>query len=56
MLDAAASLAAQSSLPADRVLLIDRSATYSHDDPNSAFPDNDFVDDLVEFLAPITRR
>jgi hypothetical protein len=35
--------------------LIDRHETYSHNDPNSASPQNDFVDGLVPFLANIKR-
>jgi hypothetical protein len=37
------------------VTLIDRHETYSHNDPNSASPQNDFVDGLVPFLAKIKR-
>jgi len=35
------------------VTLIDRHETYAHNDPNSASPQNDFVDGLVPFLAQI---
>ncbi len=55
VLDAATALAAQSKIPRKRLTLLDRSATYSHNDPNSASPRNDFVDALVPFLRS-TRR
>jgi pimeloyl-ACP methyl ester carboxylesterase len=56
VLDAARILASQSGIPARRLTLVDREATYSHNDPNSAYPDNDFVEHLVPFLAKIRRR
>ena len=31
-------------------------ATYSHNDPNSAYPDNEFVDSLVPFLKGIQKK
>jgi hypothetical protein len=55
VLDAATNLASQSGIPSDRLTLIDRHDTYSHNDPNSASPQNDFVDGLVPFLAKIKR-
>jgi hypothetical protein len=56
VLDAATALAAQSKIPPKRLTLLDRSATYSHNDPNSASPRNDFVDALVPFLRKIRRH
>jgi len=44
-------LAAQSGIPARNLMLIDRSATYAHNDPSAASPANDFLDNLVRFLA-----
>src|SRR5262249_42723864 len=55
VLDAATLLANQSSIPQRNVTLIDRHETYSHNDPNSASPANDFVDGLVPFLTKIRR-
>ena len=55
VLDAATLLASQSSIPLENVRLIDRHETYSHNDPNSASPQNDFVDGLIPFLAQIAR-
>ena len=48
-------LASQSGIPARNLTLIDRHETYAHNDPNSASPQNDFVDGLVPFLAKIKR-
>jgi len=53
VLDAASALAAQSGIPQANLTLIDRHETYSHNDPNSAFPQNDFIDGLVPFLAKV---
>ena len=55
VLDAATILASQSGIPAANVTLIDRQETYSHNDPNSAFPENEFVDNLVTFLRTVKR-
>ena len=45
----------QSRHPGGQPVLIDRHETYAHNDPNSAFPRNDFIDGLVRFLAKIKR-
>lgn len=55
VLDAATILAEQSGIPADHLTLIDRADTYAHNDPNSASPQNDFLDGLVPFLERIGR-
>jgi hypothetical protein len=55
VLDAATILAQQSRIPLENLTLVDRHDTYSHNDPNSAFPNNDFIDNLVPFLAAIGR-
>ena len=55
VLDAATVLASQSGIPERNLTLIDRHDTYSHNDPNSASPQNDFVDGLVTFLNDIRR-
>jgi hypothetical protein len=53
VLDAARILAQQSGIPDSNLTLIDRHETYAHNDPNSASPNNDFVDGLIPFLAQI---
>jgi pimeloyl-ACP methyl ester carboxylesterase len=55
VLDAARALASQSDIPRRRLMLIDRSKTYSHNDPNSASPRNAFVKNLIPFLKRIGR-
>jgi hypothetical protein len=56
VLDAASSLASQSGIPRRNLTLIDRHATYAHNDPNSAAPKNAFVKALIPFLRGIARR
>jgi pimeloyl-ACP methyl ester carboxylesterase len=56
VLHAARALAAQSGIPRRNLTLVDRHETYAHNDPNSAFPRNDFVARLVPFLASVRRR
>jgi pimeloyl-ACP methyl ester carboxylesterase len=46
----AQALAAQSGIPASNLTLVNRQATYSHNDPAGAYPRNDFVNRLVPFL------
>ena len=53
VLDAARILAEQSGIPKRRLTLVNRSRTYSHNDPNSAAPRNAFVANLVPFLRRI---
>ena len=53
VLDAARNLAQQSGIPDANLTLIDRHETYAHNDPNSASPNNDFVDGLIPFLAQV---
>jgi len=55
VLTAATILARQSGIPASNLTLVDRHATYAHNDPNSAFPENAFLDNLLPFLASIDR-
>jgi hypothetical protein len=55
VLDAATILAQQSGIPLRQLTLIDRHETYSHNDPNSAYPQNDFIDALVPFLDKARR-
>ncbi len=55
VLDAAKALAAQSGVPDSDLTLIDRHTTYTHNDPNSAYPPrNDFLKHLVPFLKKIS--
>jgi pimeloyl-ACP methyl ester carboxylesterase len=56
VLDAARVLARQSDIPRRNLTLVDRHETYAHNDPNSASPNNDFLDRLVPFLRRISRR
>jgi hypothetical protein len=55
VLDAASALAQQSGIPSSHLTLIDRHDTYAHNDPNSAYPQNDFLDGLVPFLGKVRR-
>jgi hypothetical protein len=55
VLDAATNLAAQSGIPSSNLTLIDRHETYAHNDPNSAFPNNAFLDGLLPFLQGLER-
>ena len=56
VLQAARALAAQSHIPADRLTVVNRSDGYTHIDPITAYPDNDFVTNLQRFLARIAKR
>jgi pimeloyl-ACP methyl ester carboxylesterase len=56
VLDAATILAQQSGIPKNRLVLLDRHTTYSHNDPNSASPKNDFVAKLIPFLKRVGGR
>ncbi len=53
---AATILAQQSNIPLENLTLLDRHETYAHNDPNSAFPDNEFIDNLIPFLTSVERR
>ena len=56
VLDAARALASQSDIPRRNLKLVERASTYSHNDPNSASPKNDFVKYLIPFLGKVDRR
>src|SRR4029453_5831552 len=56
VLDAASALADQSGIPGRNLKLVNREATYSHNDPNSAFPKNAFVKKLSKFLGRLGWR
>jgi hypothetical protein len=49
-------LADQSGIPAGNLTLVNRQGTYAHNDPAAASPQNDFLDNLVPFLARATRH
>ena len=52
VLDAARTPGRQSGIPRRRLTLVDRNATYAHNDPNSAAPRrNEFLKDLIPFLG-----
>jgi pimeloyl-ACP methyl ester carboxylesterase len=55
VIDAANALAQQSGIKAGKMVRLNRADTYAHNDPNSAFPNNEFVDKLVPFLEKIGR-
>jgi hypothetical protein len=56
VLDAARVLARQSRIPRRQLTLVNRASTYSHNDPSSAFPRNDFVRYLMPFLRRVQQR
>jgi pimeloyl-ACP methyl ester carboxylesterase len=56
VLDAARVLAQQSGIPASELTLVNRETTYAHNDPSAASPDNEFLDNLVPFLAKVDRK
>jgi pimeloyl-ACP methyl ester carboxylesterase len=54
---AAQALAAQSGIPEKNLVLQNRSATYAHNDPNSAAPKvNQFIKKLIPFLRSVRQR
>jgi pimeloyl-ACP methyl ester carboxylesterase len=55
VLDSTEALATQSGIPRKRLTLINRSTTYAHNDPNSAYPKNAFVNKLIPFLRKVAR-
>lgn len=56
VLDAAKALAKQSGIPRRNLTLVDRHATYAHNDPNSASPKhNAFLKRLVPFLRTVAK-
>jgi pimeloyl-ACP methyl ester carboxylesterase len=56
VLDATKALATQSGIPRRQLTLVNRASTYAHNDPNSAFPKNDFVKNLLPFLKRVEQR
>jgi hypothetical protein len=56
VLDAATILARQSGIPDSQLTLVNRQSTYAHNDPSAASPSNDFLDNLIPFLARTARR
>jgi hypothetical protein len=54
VLDATKTLAKQSHIPTKNLTLVDRHATYAHNDPNTADPSkNEFLKKLVPFLKAL---
>jgi pimeloyl-ACP methyl ester carboxylesterase len=53
VLAAARVLAQQSGIPDGELTLVNREGTYSHNDPNAASPENEFLDHLIPFLRRI---
>jgi pimeloyl-ACP methyl ester carboxylesterase len=53
VLDGATILADQSGIPHDQLVLIDGEANYAHNDPNSASPNNEFLQNLTPYLNKI---
>jgi hypothetical protein len=53
VLDAATILADQSQIPVGQVTLVNRAATYTHNDPAGASPQNDFLESLIPFLRKV---
>jgi hypothetical protein len=56
VLDGTRALAQQSGVADRDLVLVNREATYSHNDPNAASPDNDFVDNLIPFLHKVAKH
>jgi hypothetical protein len=54
ILTAAQQLAAQSAIPSSNLTLVNRQATYAHNDPAGAYPSNAFFSGLVPFLRRVT--
>ena len=54
VLSAAQSLAQTAHIPKGNLKLINRQATYAHNDPNSAYPKNIFLKRLIPFLNKIS--
>jgi pimeloyl-ACP methyl ester carboxylesterase len=53
VLAAAQTLAATAHIPKKNLKLVDRSATYAHNDPNAAYPKNAFIKKLIPFLKKV---
>jgi pimeloyl-ACP methyl ester carboxylesterase len=56
VIDAANALAQQSGIKPGKMVRLNRADTYAHNDPNSAFPNNEFVDALVPFLGKVAKQ
>jgi hypothetical protein len=53
VLDATVALAHQSHVPDRELVLVNRQATYAHNDPSAASPANDFLSNLIPFLTKV---
>jgi pimeloyl-ACP methyl ester carboxylesterase len=56
ILQATTTLARQSHIPRRNLTLVNRHATYAHNDPAGAYPQNAFFDHLVRFLNEVDAR
>jgi pimeloyl-ACP methyl ester carboxylesterase len=56
ILQATTTLARQSHIPPGNLTLVNRHATYAHNDPAGAYPQNAFLDHLVRFLKEVDAR
>src|SRR5262249_23674357 len=52
---AAQNLAQTAGIPKKNLKLVNRQSTYAHNDPNSAYPKNKFLKQLIPFLKKITK-
>jgi pimeloyl-ACP methyl ester carboxylesterase len=55
VLQAASALAQQSHIPQGNLTLVNREHSYSHNDPNGAYPKNAFFSHLIPFLKRVKR-
>jgi len=55
VVDGAKQLAAQSHIPPANVTTLNEQAAYAHNDPNGAYPQNLFFENLLPFLAKVSR-
>jgi len=54
VLDSTVALAHQSHVPDRDLVLVNRQATYAHNDPSAASPNNDFLANLIPFLTSLS--
>jgi pimeloyl-ACP methyl ester carboxylesterase len=54
ILNEAQQLAHESGIPSSHLTLINRHSTYAHNDPNGAYPNNVFFNNLIPFLRKVS--